>query len=93
MKSLNYALLASLCALAVGILLVVWPDMAINYLVITVGVLFLIPGLAGVFSYCVDEVKLGRAYTIRFKGPYGKSVYLTGYFGNLPLGDVHIKAS
>lgn len=51
MKSLNYALFASLCALAVGVLLVVWPDMAINYLVITVGVLFLIPGLAGVFSY------------------------------------------
>lgn len=60
MKSLNYALLPSLCALAVGILLVVWPDMAINYLVITVGVLFLIPGLAGVFSYFLSMRKRQR---------------------------------
>ena len=43
MKSLNYALVSSLCALVIGVLLVAWPDMAVNYLVITVGVLFLIP--------------------------------------------------
>lgn len=51
MKSLNYAAISSLCALAIGILLVVWYEAAIIYLVITVGVLFLLPGLFGLFSY------------------------------------------
>lgn len=51
MKSLNYAAISSLCALVIGILLVVWPEAAIIYLVITVGVLFLLPGLFGLFSY------------------------------------------
>lgn len=36
MKSLNYALVSSLCALVIGILLVTWPDVAVSYLVITV---------------------------------------------------------
>lgn len=51
MKSLNYALVGSLCALILGILLVTWPDVAVNYLVITIGVLFLLPGLIGLISY------------------------------------------
>ena len=51
MKSINYAAFCSICALITGVLLVVWPDVAINYLVITIGVLFLLPGLFGLFSY------------------------------------------
>ena len=51
MKSMNYAVLSSICALIIGVLLVVWPDVAINYLVITIGVLFLLPGLFGLVSY------------------------------------------
>ena len=51
MKSMNYAALSSICALIIGVLLVVWPDVAINYLVITIGALFLLPGMAGLFSY------------------------------------------
>ena len=50
-KSINYAAMSSICALIIGILLVVWPDVAINYLVITIGVLFLLPGLFGLFTY------------------------------------------
>lgn len=44
---------SSLCALVIGILLVIWPGVAINYLVVTVGVLFFLPGLIGIFSYIV----------------------------------------
>ena len=40
MKSLNYALVSSLCALVIGILLVVRPDIAVNYLIIAIGALF-----------------------------------------------------
>ncbi len=51
MKSFNYAVLSSLCALIIGLLLVVWPGQAIIYLVLTIGVLFLLPGLFGLVSY------------------------------------------
>lgn len=51
MKALNYSLLSTICALIIGVLLVVWPDVAMNYLVISIGVLFIIPGLTGIFYY------------------------------------------
>lgn len=61
MKSINYAALSSICALIIGVLLVVWPDVAINYLVITIGVLFLLPGLFGLFSYMTVARKQAEA--------------------------------
>ncbi len=51
MKSLNYTLVGAICALILGVLLVAWPGVAVNYLVITIGVLFLLPGLVGLFTY------------------------------------------
>ena len=51
MKSMNYAAMSSICALIIGILLVVWPGVAISYLVITIGILFLLPGIYGLVTY------------------------------------------
>lgn len=51
MKSVNNTLVSLICALIIGTLLVVWPGVAVNYLVITIGVLFLLPGLLGLFTY------------------------------------------
>lgn len=51
MRNFNYYALSSICALIIGVLLVVWPDVAVRYLVITIGVLFMLPGLVGIFSY------------------------------------------
>ena len=42
MKTVSYPLISNVCALAIGVLLVWWPQAAVIYLVITVGVLFLI---------------------------------------------------
>ncbi len=53
MKPFNYAVVSSISALIIGIMLVVWPDVAVSYLVITIGVLFLLPGLLGIFSYAL----------------------------------------
>ncbi|MDE5676496.1 HdeD family acid-resistance protein [Phocaeicola sp.] len=53
MKSMNYSIIRCICALTIGVLLVVWPEAAILYLVITIGVLFLVPGLISVFGYLV----------------------------------------
>ena len=35
MKSMNYSLIRTICALVIGLVLVLWPDAAINYIVIT----------------------------------------------------------
>lgn len=44
-------MLRSICSLAIGILLVVWPEAAMIYLVIAVGALFLVPGLIALWAY------------------------------------------
>lgn len=63
MKTINYFILRSVIALAIGILLVVWPDAAINYLVITIGVLFLIPGLLALIGYfTASEKRVAKGY-------------------------------
>ena len=51
MKTMNYSLVRIVCALIIGLVLVLWPDVAVQYLVITLGVLFLIPGLISLISY------------------------------------------
>ena len=45
MKLLNYGLIRSICALIVGILLIVFPTDVPKYLVMAIGCLFIIPGL------------------------------------------------
>lgn len=50
MRSLSYPVLSSICALIIGILLVAFPELAVVYLVVTIGVLFLLPGLYGLFK-------------------------------------------
>ena len=39
---MNYSIIRCICALVIGVLLVAWPEAAILYLVITIGVLFLV---------------------------------------------------
>lgn len=68
MKPLNYAVVSSICALIIGVMLVVWPDVAVNYLVITIGVLFLLPGLLGLFSYFAYAKKRAQQ-GVRFTFP------------------------
>ena len=42
MKTMNYSLIRTVCALIIGLVLVLWPDAAVQYLVITLGVLLVI---------------------------------------------------
>ncbi len=53
MKGINYFLLRSVSALIIGLVLLVWPGNAIVYLVITIGVLFMVPGLISIITYFV----------------------------------------
>ena len=51
MKFINGAILRSALAMVLGFVLVLWPEAAINYLVITIGVLFILPGLFSILGY------------------------------------------
>ena len=51
MKTMNYSLIRILFALVIGLVLVIWPNAAASYIVITVGVAFLIPGVISLFGY------------------------------------------
>ena len=43
MRSINGAVLRSAFAMVLGFVLVLWPEAAITYLVITIGILFILP--------------------------------------------------
>lgn len=64
MKTMNYSIIRCICALVLGVLLVAWPEAAIIYLVITVGVLFLVPGLFAVFGFLTRGKREGASFPI-----------------------------
>lgn len=51
MKKISNALLRSIFAILLGFVLVLWPETAIIYLVITIGILFILPGVFSVLHY------------------------------------------
>lgn len=51
MKTVNNSLIRIICALVIGLVLVIWPGIAADYLVITVGILFIIPGVFSLIGY------------------------------------------
>ena len=66
MRPMNYSVISSLCALAIGVLLVSWPGDAVNYLIITIGILFLLPGLFGLFAFFTSSRQAGREFRMHF---------------------------
>lgn len=68
MKAVNYYILRSMFALVLGLLLVLWPDAAINYLVITIGVLFFVPGLFSLISYFANGKRAGESSVFPIAG-------------------------
>jgi len=57
MKTINYSLIRTIFALIIGFVLVIWPGAAANYLVITIGILFMIPGIIAIIGYFASKVK------------------------------------
>jgi Uncharacterized conserved protein len=51
MKTINYSVIRAILALIIGLVVVIWPGAAADYLVITLGILFVIPGLIGLINY------------------------------------------
>ena len=55
MKGLSYSFLRAICALVIGLVLVMFPDQAGDYFVITIGVIFLVPSLVSIIGYFCTE--------------------------------------
>ena len=55
MKSLNSSIVRCAFAIVLGLVLIMWPEVAITYLVITIGVCFILPGLFSVLGYFTRE--------------------------------------
>lgn len=51
MKRTNFSLVSGICSLLMGIMLVLWSQSIVKYLIMAVGFLFLIPGIYALFSY------------------------------------------
>ena len=64
MKAMNYSVIRSICSIVIGLLLVVWPEAAVGYLVIAIGALFLVPGLVSIFAYVMNRNKVKVPFTI-----------------------------
>lgn len=57
MKGISFTLIRTIFALIIGLVIVLWPNTAINYLIITIGVLFLIPSIMSGINYLANKSK------------------------------------
>lgn len=64
MKAISYSIVRCVCALVIGVLLVAWPETAVVYLVITIGVLFMVPGVFGFFSWLIHGHREGISFPL-----------------------------
>lgn len=51
MKTFNNMILRGSFSIILGLLLILWPAAAINYLIMAIGALFIIPGILSIISY------------------------------------------
>ena len=68
MRNVNYSVLRSLLALVLGVVLLAWPNAALNYLIITIGVLFILPGVFSIISYFVNRGQSENSSSLPIEG-------------------------
>lgn len=69
MKTINNSIIRSLFAIVLGLVLVLWPDTAIIYLVMTIGILFILPGVFSVLHYFTrDKSEAGASRMFPVEG-------------------------
>ena len=86
MKGLSYSFLRAICALVIGLVLVMFPDQAGDYLVITIGVIFLVPSLISIIGYFAQNTEMRRRFPIEGVGSLLFGLWLIimpGFFADL----------
>lgn len=64
MKGLNFSFLRTICALVIGLVLVLFPERAGEYLIITIGIVFLVPSLIGVIGYFTQNAEARKRFPV-----------------------------
>lgn len=86
MKGISYSFLRAVCALVMGLLLVMFPEQAGNYLVITIGVVFMVPSLIGLIANFTQDAAVRRRFPVEGVGSLLFGLWLVimpGFFANL----------
>ena len=64
MKMMNFGMMRCVSAILIGILLMVWPEAAIIYLVIAIGAMFFLPSLFTLVGYFIKGRQIGVLFPI-----------------------------
>ncbi len=88
MKHINNAVVRSLFSVVLGLVLILWPEAAIHYLVMTIGVLFMIPGIISLLAYFTRDKS--SAYAPMFPLDGLGSVLLGAWLVAMPAFFVNI---
>lgn len=86
MKGISNSFLRTICALIIGLILVIFPNEAGDYLVITVGVVFMIPSLLSIIGYFAMNAEERRRLPIEGIGSLLFGLWLVimpGFFADL----------
>ena len=86
MKGLSYSFLRAVCALVIGLVLVMFPNQAGDYFVITIGVIFLVPSLISIIGYYAQNAEVRRRFPIEGIGSLLFGLWLVimpGFFADL----------
>lgn len=54
-KPINYSMIRAISAILLGVLLILGPKTAIFYIMVTIGILFIVPGIISLISYFTAE--------------------------------------
>lgn len=87
MKHINNAVMRSIFSIALGLVLILWPEATILYLVMTIGVLFIIPGIISIATYFTRDKSVHQTmFPIDGIGSLlfgGWLVFMPGFFVNI----------
>ena len=86
MKGISNSFLRTICALVIGLILVMFPNEAGDYLVITIGVVFLMPSLLSIIGYFAMTAEERRRLPIEGIGSLLFGLWLIimpGFFADL----------
>ena len=86
MKGISNSFLRTICALIIGLVLVMFPNEAGDYFVITIGVIFLIPALLSIIGYFAMSAEERRRLPIEGIGSLLFGLWLVimpGFFADL----------
>lgn len=61
MKAVSSAVVRGILTVLLGLALIIWPEEAIKYLVITIGILFILPGLFSIIAYFTHSREFSTA--------------------------------